>query len=89
MEELGTILNAVEALGTIGILAIGVWAFYTGKVMSTAVVEKMLESISQQTFKLASEIHDGMEKAIYHAIVAAALELRGQDGKEDGKEDGR
>lgn len=85
MEEFSTILNAIEALGTVGILALGVYMFYTGKVIPERIMQKMLDSITTQTQRLADEIKDGMEKAIHHGIVNATHELRQDETKDNRK----
>ena len=64
------ILTVMNASGALGLLIIGVWAFYNGKIMSSKTVDKILREADARSSKLANEIKSGIQQAVTDGIIA-------------------
>lgn len=68
--DINGVLTIINASGALGLLVIGIWAFYNGKIMSSKVVDKILREADARSSKLANEIKLGIQQAVTDGIVA-------------------
>lgn len=53
-EELALVLSVADAIGSVGILLVVVWALYTGRVIPAAVVDLLCEQAAQEAMQAAT-----------------------------------
>lgn len=61
-----------------GVLIFILYLFFTGKVMSSDTVDKILKEAENRTTKLGKEISDGIETAVYRGSLRARDEKDSQ-----------
>lgn len=61
-----------------GVLIFILYLFFTGKVMSSDTVDKILKEAENRTTKLGKEISDGIETAVYQGSLRARDEKDSQ-----------
>ena len=76
MEILPTIFSAISDLGTIAVLVIGLWLFFTGKIWPEKHVEKLMAEYSAGQEQLCEKIVTKIESAVQNGIVAGIFEAR-------------
>lgn len=74
--ELTQLMDIVGNLGTPGIILVGFYLMYTGKLFPEAIVKVMLENMRAETKTLADEITAGMKDAITEGVKAGIHESR-------------
>lgn len=60
--EVKTVLEIIETLGVVGILGLLVWAFYSGKLISSKVNDKIIGVYQKEAEKLTNGLGDKMDK---------------------------
>jgi len=60
-QEVTTILDVVQTIGVIGILALVAWAFYTGQLISSKVNDKIIGVYQKEVEKLTNGFSSKME----------------------------
>lgn len=87
MEELGTgtIIDALTDAGVIGVLAVGLWAFLSGKIVSQKTHEEAVEN-QKEIAKLVAvnlgeaiskDIKSGVAEGMKQGIAEGYLEING------------
>jgi len=62
MEETNTLLQAVDTIGTLGLLGGLVWMFMTGKIISKPVHDEMIDREKDEKTFLREEIVNKLER---------------------------
>lgn len=84
-EETGTIIDTLTRGGAIGVMAVGLWAFLTGKIVSqksheeSVADQKEIAKLVAQTMgeSICKDIKNGVAEGMKQGIAEGYLEING------------
>ncbi len=83
--ELSTVADIILDAGLIGVLIVGLWAFFKGHIWPKEMVEKTLEAQQKAAdstaeilgTKITAELSNGIRKAMVEGIAEGYLKING------------
>jgi len=80
MEELTTVVQIINAVGTVGVLAWISWLFVNGRLISRDTLDTIMQRQDAMVKSLGAEMQENIASAVKEGMMRAFYEQNGKDG---------